>query len=91
MQLEEVSEWLDKYNSNNESFVLEKEIEDRIRQKNILTKEDLITIVKWRFHNGSERNRTINFIEQMDGQEIEKITRAAFEMEEESETGTNII
>ena len=53
MQLQEVSEWLQKYNSSNESVDLEKEIENRIRQKKFLTKEDLITIVKWKFHNGS--------------------------------------
>ncbi len=56
MQLQEVSEWLEKYNSKNESFDLEKEIENTISQKNILTKEDLIKIVKWKFHKGSEKN-----------------------------------
>jgi DNA repair protein RadC len=86
MQLQEVSEWLQKYNSKNESFDLENEIENIIRQKKFLTKEDLITIVKWRFHKGLEKNRerVINFIEQMEGSEIEKITGNAFEMEEES-------
>lgn len=86
MQLQEVSEWLQKYNSKNESFDLEKEIEDMIRQKNFLTKEDLIKIVKWRFPKGSGKNRerAINSLEQMDGSEIEKITGDAFEMEEES-------
>jgi len=88
MQLQEVSEWLQKYNSNNESFDLEKEIENTIliRQKNFLTKEDLITIVKWRFHNGSGKKRllAIKYLEQMEGSEIEKITRDAFELEEES-------
>jgi DNA repair protein RadC len=86
MRLEEVSEWLQKYNSNNESVDLENEIEDRIRQKKFLTREDLITIVKWRFHKGSGKNRerAINSLEQMHGSEIEKITRDAFETEEES-------
>jgi len=86
MQLQEVSEWLQKYNSKNGSFDLEKEIEDMIRQKNFLTKEDLIKIVKWRFPKGSGKNRVraINSLEQMDGSEIEKITGEAFEMEEES-------
>jgi 3-methyladenine DNA glycosylase/8-oxoguanine DNA glycosylase len=86
MQLQEVSEWLQKYNSNNESVDLENEIEDRIRQKKFLTREDLITIVKWRFHKGSGKNRerAINSLEQMHGSEIEKITRDAFETEEES-------
>ena len=86
MQLQEVSEWLEKYNSKNESFDLEKEIVDIISQKNFLTKEDLIKIVKWKFHKGLEKNREkiINFLEQMDGSEIEKITREAFEIEEES-------
>jgi len=86
MQLQEVSEWLEKYNSKNESFDLEKEIEAIISQKNFLTKEDLIKIVKWKFHKGLEKNRerAINFLEQMDGSEIEKITREAFEIEEES-------
>ncbi len=86
MQIQEVSEWLDKYNSKNESFDLEKEIENIISQKNFLTKEDLITIVKWKFYKGLEKNRekAINFLEQMDGSEIEKITREAFETEEES-------
>ena len=86
MQLQEVSEWLEKYNSKNESFDLEKEIENIISQKNFLTKEDLIKIVKWKFHKGLEKNRerAINFLEQMDGLEIEKITREAFEIEEES-------
>ncbi|MEA1997873.1 MAG: UPF0758 domain-containing protein [Euryarchaeota archaeon] len=86
MQLQEVSEWLQKYNSKNESVDLEKEIENRIRQKNFLTKEDLIAIVKWKFHNGSGKNRerAINSLEQMGGSEIEKITEDAFEMEEES-------
>ena len=86
MQLQEVSEWLQKYNSSNESVDLENEIENRIRQKSFLTREDLITIVKWRFPKGSEKNRerAINSLEQMDGSEIEKITRDAFELEEES-------
>ena len=86
MQLQEVSEWLQKYNSKNESFDLEKEIEDMIRQKKFLTKEDLIKIVKWRFPKGSGKNRerAINSLEQMDGSEIEKITRDAFETEEET-------
>ena len=86
MQLQEVSEWLQKYNSTNESFDLENEIENRIRQKKFLTKEDLITIVKWRFPKGSGKNRVraINFLEQMDGSEIETITGDAFEIEEES-------
>jgi len=53
MRLQEVSEWLQKYNSTNESSDLEKEIENRIRQKKFLTREDLITIVNWKFHNGS--------------------------------------
>ena len=88
MQFQEVSEWLEKYNSQNESFDLEKEIEDIVRQKEFLTKEDLITIVKWRFPNGSGKNRAraIDFIEQMAGSEIEKITRDAFELAEESES-----
>jgi DNA repair protein RadC len=86
MQLQEVSEWLEKYKSKNESFDLEKEIENRISQKKFLTKEDMIRIVKWRFPKGLAKNRerVINFIEQMDGLEIEKITGEAFEMEEES-------
>ncbi len=86
MQIQEVSEWLDKYNSKNESFDLEKEIETIISQKNYLTKEDLITIVKWKYHKGLEKNRerAINFLEQMNGSEIEKITQEAFEIEEES-------
>ena len=86
MQLQEVSEWLEKYNSKNESFDLEKEIENTISRKIFLTKEDLIKIVKWRFPKGLEKNRerVINFLEQMDGSEIEKITREAFEIEEES-------
>jgi DNA repair protein RadC len=86
MQLQEASEWLRKYNRQNESFDLEKEIEDTISQKHFLTKNDLITIVKWKFHKGLEKNRdrVINFIEQMEGSEIEEITREAFEMEEES-------
>ena len=86
MQLQEVSEWLQKYNSTNESVDLENEIENRIRQKNFLTREDLIEIVKWKFHNGSGKNRVrvINFLEQMGGSEIEKITGDAFELEEES-------
>jgi DNA repair protein RadC len=86
MQLQEVSEWLQKYNSKNESFDLENEIENIIRQKKFLTKEDLITIVNWKFPKGSGKNRVraINSLEQMDGSEIEKITREAFEMEEES-------
>ena len=57
MQLQEVSEWLQKYNSNNESFDLEKAIENRIRQKKFLTREDLIEIVNWKFHNGSGKKR----------------------------------
>lgn len=86
MQIQEVSEWLDKYNSKNESFDLEKEIETIISQKNFLTKEDLIKVVKWKFYKGLEKNRekAINFLEQMNGSEIEKITREAFETEEES-------
>ena len=86
MQLQEVSEWLQKYNSKNESVDLEKEIEDIISQKNFLTREDLITIVNWKFHNGSGKKRllAINSLEQMDGSEIEKITGDAFELEEES-------
>ncbi len=86
MQIQEVSEWLDKYNSKNESFDLEKEIVTIISQKNFLTKEDLITIVKWKFYKGLEKNRerAINFLEQMNSSEIEKITREAFEIEEES-------
>ena len=86
MQPHEISEWLEKYNSKNESFDLEKEIENTISQKNFLTKEDLIKIVKWRFPKGLEKNRerVIDFLEQMDGSEIEKITREAFEIEEES-------
>ncbi len=86
MQIQEVSEWLDKYNSKNESFDLEKEIETIISQKNFLTKEDLIKVVKWKFYKGLEKNRerAINFLEQMNGSEIEKITREAFEIEEES-------
>ncbi len=86
MQLQEVSEWLQKYNSTNESVDLENEIENRIRQKSFLTREDLITIVKWKFHNGSGKKRllAINSLEQMDGSEIETITGDAFEMEEES-------
>ena len=46
MQLQEVSEWLQKYNSKNESFDLEKEIENIISQKNFLTKEDLIKMLE---------------------------------------------
>ena len=86
MHPHEISEWLEKYNSKNESFDLEKEIENTISRKNFLTKEDLIKIVKWRFPKGLEKNRerAINFLEQMDGSEIEKITREAFEIEEES-------
>ena len=86
MQLQEVSEWLQKYNIKNESFDLEKEIENTISRKIFLTKEDLIKIVKWRFPKGLEKNRerVINFLEQMDGSEIEKITQEAFEIEEES-------
>ena len=86
MRLEEVSEWLQKYNSTNESVDLENEIENRIRQKKFLTREDLITIVKWKFHKGSGKNRVraIKSLEQMDGSEIEKITGDAFELEEES-------
>ena len=86
MQLQEVSEWLQKYNSKNESFDLEKEIETTISRKIFLTKEDLIKIVKWRFPKGLEKNRerVINSLEQMDGSEIEKITWEAFEIEEES-------
>ena len=53
MQLQEVSEWLQKYNSKNESLDLENEIENTIRQKSFLTREDLIEIVKWKFHKGS--------------------------------------
>ena len=86
MQLQEVSEWLQKYNNKNESFDLENEIENRISQKKFLTREDLITIVNWKFHNGSgkKRVRAIKSLEQMDGSEIEKITGEAFELEEES-------
>ena len=86
MRLEEVSEWLQKYNSTNESVDLENEIENRIRQKKFLTREDLIELVKWKFHNGSGKKRllAINSLEQMDGSEIEKITGDAFELEEES-------
>ena len=86
MQPHEVSEWLDKYNSKNESFDLEKEIENIISQKNFLTKGDLIKIINWKFHQGlkKRRKRAINLLEQMDGSEIEKITREAFEIEEES-------
>lgn len=89
MQLQEVSEWLKKYNSENESADSEKEISENIfSQKNFLTKEDLIKIVKWKFHKGSGKNRVrvINFIEQMHSSEIEKITGEAFEIEEESES-----
>jgi len=84
MQLLEVSEWMEWYNSGNESFDLEKEIEDTINQKKFLTKADLITIVKWKFHKGLERQRAINSLEQMDDSELEKITREALEMGEKS-------
>ncbi|NQE06125.1 hypothetical protein C5S32_09675, partial [ANME-1 cluster archaeon GoMg1] len=57
MQLQEVSEWLQKYNGKNESFDLEKEIENIISRKIFLTKEDLIKIVRWRFPKGLEKNR----------------------------------
>jgi DNA repair protein RadC len=84
MQLQELSEWLQKYNSKKESFDLENEIENRIRQKSFLTREDLITIVNWKFHNGLGRERAIKYLEQMHGSEIERITGDAFELEEES-------
>jgi len=63
----------------------EKELRERLRKNNYLTKEDLIQIIKWKFQGrlAGRQKRFLKMIEETDDQFIKKISKFAFETKDD--------
>lgn len=63
----------------------EKELRERLRKNNYLTKEDLIQIIKWKFQGRltGRQKRLLKFIEGIDDQIIKNISKLAFKTKDD--------
>jgi len=77
----------DKYDREEDLYTRgdEKELRDRLRKNNYLTKEDLIQIIEWKFQGrlAGRQKRFLRMIEDLDDRLIRNVSKLAFESEDD--------
>ena len=83
MEREEILEWANKHDKKNFWWLQqEKEIGDRLRETKILSKEDLIKIMEWKFESDHRRKTVqVNYAKVVNEQHLNKISNEVFNLD----------
>ena len=83
MEKKEILEWVGKHDKKNAWWIQrEKEIGDKLRRTKMLSKEDLVKIVEWKFEsNALVKTVQINRVKLINEQHLGKISNKVFDLD----------
>lgn len=86
MDKDEIIFWRDKYDESEDSYNkgLETDLRKKFQENQYITKDDLVEVVKWKFHElPNRKKRILGFVDKEDDEFIMAISRLAFKVKED--------